>query len=151
MSEEYVVVTAISSHRMRYVIPMSELQKMNEDYQVDPKWALDCVTMGDIEEFSQVHLGEQIVDSVVMDEKEILDLFDSDNDYLKEWDNDYKLAWIHNWKSDPTIEEREAFEKIRQEYMNKRASEKQERYHEYVSRMLREERKAEEKDIYTHG
>ena len=148
MSEEYVVVTTISSHRMRYAIPMSELQKMNEDYQVDPKWALDCVTMEEAEEFSQVHLGEQVVDSVVMNEKEILDLFDSDNDYLKEWDNDYKLAWIHNWKANPTLEEREAFEKIREANVAKKSAEKQERYHDYVTRMLRKDR---EEDIYSHG
>jgi hypothetical protein len=138
MSEEYVVVTTISTHRMRYVIPMSKLQKMNEDCQVDPKWALDVVTMQEAEEFSQIHLGEQIVDSAVMNEKEILNLFDSDNDYLKEWDNDYKLAWIHNWKSNPTPEERESFEKLRQEYADKKAPEKQERYHDFISRMYRE-------------
>lgn len=97
-NEKYVVVTCISTHRMRYVVPMSELQKLNEDYMVDPKWALDCVTCEEVKEFSQMHIGEQIIDSVTMNQDEILDLFDRDNDYLSSWSKDYKLEWIHNWK-----------------------------------------------------
>ena len=95
---EYVVVTAMSTHRMRYVVPMDELQKLNEDYIVDPKWALDLVTCEEVQEFSQMHLGEQIVDSYVMDEDEILDLFDKDNDYLKDWTKEQKIKNIRNWK-----------------------------------------------------
>jgi hypothetical protein len=45
MNDKYVLVTAISTHRMRYAIPMDELQKLNEEHPVDPRWALDCVTM----------------------------------------------------------------------------------------------------------
>src|SRR5210317_1338926 len=135
MSEEYVVVTAISSHRMRYVVPMSELQKMNEDYQVDPKWALDAVTMQEVKEFSQLHLGEQISDMFVMNEDEVLELFDKDNDYASGWTRDYKLAFIQNWKENPSPEEAAEFEKIRQSHFNQR----QERYHEAIGRMYREE------------
>jgi len=97
--KEYVVVTAVSTHRMRYAVPMDELQKMNEDYIVDPKWALDLVTCEDVEEFSQLHVGEQIIDSVVMNEDEILELFDKDNDYLKFWPDDQKIKHIRDWKA----------------------------------------------------
>ena len=82
MNDKYVLVTAISTHRMRYAIPMDELQKFNEEHPVDPRWALDCVTCQEIEEFSQDHLGEQIVDYDVLTEEEILAQFDKDNDYL---------------------------------------------------------------------
>ena len=99
MNSKYVVVTATSTHRMRYVVPMDELQKMNEDYIVDPRWALDLVTCGEVEEFSQIHLGEQIVDCVEMDEDEILELFDKDNDYLKEWSKERKINFIRDWKA----------------------------------------------------
>ena len=114
---EYVVVTCISTHRMRYVVPMDELQKLNEDYIVDPKWALDCVTCEEVGEFSQMHIGEQIIDHVVMNEEEILNLFDNDNDYLKNWDKEYKLAWIRNWKENPSEKEKAEFEKIRAKHM----------------------------------
>ena len=118
MRNEYVVVTCISSHRMRYVVPMDELQKLNEDYIVDPKWALDLVTCEEVYEFSQQHIGEQIIDSVVMNEEEILDLFDKDNDYLKDWSREQKLHHIRQWKE----------------------NEPQERYHDYILRMTKEEK-----------
>jgi len=99
MNDKYVVVTATSTHRMRYVVPMDELQKLNEDYIVDPKWALDLVTCEEVEEFSQMHLGEQIVDCCEMNEDEILELFDKDNDYLKEWSKETKIKFIRDWKA----------------------------------------------------
>ena len=99
MNDKYVLVTAISTHRMRYAIPMDELQKLNEEQPVDPKWALDCVTMQEIEEFSQEHLGEQIVDYDVLTEEEILAQFDKDNDYLTSWTTEQKINYIRDWKS----------------------------------------------------
>ena len=54
MSEKYVIVTAISTHRIRYCIPVSELQAMNTKVPVDGheiEWAEDCVTMNEAEEF----------------------------------------------------------------------------------------------------
>ena len=98
VKEQYVVVTAISSHRMRYAVPMSELQKMNDAYIVKPEWALDAVTMQEVKEFSQDHLGEQICDMDVLDETEILELFDKDNDYLSMWPKEQKLKWIQTWQ-----------------------------------------------------
>ena len=97
-NEKYAVVTAISTHRIRYVIPMDELQKLNTESIVELAWAEDCVTCEEIKEFSQEHLGEQIVDSVEMSEKEVLDLFDRDNDYLSKWTDEEKLEWIRNWR-----------------------------------------------------
>ena len=96
---KYVLVTAISTHRMRYCIPLDELQKLNEEQPVDPKWALDCVVMNEIEEFSQDHLGEQIVDYDVLTEEEILEQFDKDNDYLVSWTTEKKISFIRDWKS----------------------------------------------------
>lgn len=98
MSEEYVVVTTIQTFRHRYVVPMSELQKMNEDSEVNPEWAFDAVIMEEVKEFSQEHLGEQISDMFTMSEEEVLDLFDKDNKYLSGWTKEKKLEWIHNWK-----------------------------------------------------
>lgn len=106
---EYVVVTCISSFRQRYVIPVDELQKLNPDEPVDPSWALDEVTMENVKEFSQRHVGEQIIDAQVVKQPEVLQFFDADNDYLAEWDESYKLAWIKNWKEEPTEEEKSEF------------------------------------------
>jgi hypothetical protein len=94
-NEKYVVVTTVSSYRIRYVVPMSELQKSNEELPVDPWWALDGVTCGDYEEFSQEYIDENIVDWTVENENEILQRFDKENDYLAEWTKKQKLELIY--------------------------------------------------------
>ena len=101
MSEEkYVIVTTFSSYRMRYCIPISALQKLNPDYPVNPEeWAMDSVTINEVDEFSQKWLGEQISDARVLDEKEMLSLFDKDNDYLSSWSEEQKINFVKNWKA----------------------------------------------------
>ena len=94
LSKQYAVVTVIGQFRSRYAIPMDELQAFNPDTPVDPKWALDSVTCQEVEEFSQKFLGEVIIDHAVLEEAEILELFDADNDYLSGWSTEQKLAHI---------------------------------------------------------
>ena len=105
-SKKYVVVTAISSHRMRYVMNVEDLQDLNTSMVItghEEEWAGDTVTAQQVEEFSQDWLGEQIIDTRIVDEEEMLELFDKDNDYLKEWDRDYKIKWVReNLKKGPS-------------------------------------------------
>lgn len=98
---KYVIVTAISSHRMRYCIPVDELQKMNTSVPVkghEREWAMDTVTMQEVKEFSQDHIGEQIIDAQVVDEEEMLRQFNEDNDYLKSWTTEKKIEWVNDWR-----------------------------------------------------
>jgi hypothetical protein len=78
------------------------LQKLNTDVVLDEKmaivWAGDSVVMEEVNEFSQKWLGETIVDTMVLDEKQTLDLFNSDNDYLTTWSNEEKIEFLNNWK-----------------------------------------------------
>ena len=93
--KDYVVVTTISSHRVRYVMHRDDLQKLSPSEPVNAiEWANDTVTNEECEEFSQEHMGEYIVDTVEMNEEDILALFDKDNDYLREWTKDQKIGWI---------------------------------------------------------
>ena len=95
MSKDYVVVTAIASYRMRYVMHRDDLQKLNFEVPVDSvEWANDTVSADECEEFSQEYMGEYIVDSVEMNEDDMLDLFDKDNDYLSKWTKDQKLELV---------------------------------------------------------
>jgi hypothetical protein len=101
--ERYVVVTCISTFRERYCVPVSELQKLNEDFKVLSveeaiSWAQDSVTMEEVREFSQHWLGETILDTFVLDKERMLALFDRDNDYLKNWTEEQKINYVHNWK-----------------------------------------------------
>ena len=98
--EKYVIVTAISSYRMRYCIPVSDLQKMNLDATVNPEeWAMDSVVMDEVDEFSQEWLGEQILDTREITEQEMLSLFDKENKYLESWSTEKKLEHVKNWKA----------------------------------------------------
>lgn len=97
--DQYAIVTTISTHKIRYCIPMSELQKLNTDSPVDLSWAADSVTMQEVDEFSQDWLGEQIVDVEQYDQHSMLQLFDKDNQYLKDWTTSQKLKYIYDWKA----------------------------------------------------
>ena len=99
---KYVIVTAISSYRMRYCIPVDELQELNVEVPVEGReieWAEDCVTCNEVEEFSQKHIGETILDSEIVDEEQMLNKFDADNDYLKDWTREKKIEYVRNWKN----------------------------------------------------
>jgi hypothetical protein len=79
---EWVLVDTIGQFRMRYMV---EVPAGKAEY------ALDTVTMEQAKEFSQVHLGETIVSHRVVTEKEALEIFDKDNDYLAKWDKEVKI------------------------------------------------------------
>ncbi len=79
---EWVLVETISQFRQRYVV---EVPKGKSEY------ALDSVTTEDVKEFSQKHLGETIVSHRVISEKDAMDLFDKDNDYLQGWTDEQKM------------------------------------------------------------
>jgi len=102
-NELYVVTTVISTHRMRYAIPISAMSDDEEDMPLTTDEAItyiqDSVTMQEVKEFSQHWMGENIVDTFVLDKERVLNLFDRDNDYLKEeWTEDRKINFINDWK-----------------------------------------------------
>ena len=102
---KYVIVTAISSHRLRYCIPVDELQQLNTEVPIEGheiEWAEDCVTCGEIQEFSQLHIGQQIIDAIVIDEDAMIKQFDADNDYLAGWTKEKKIKYIRDWKFNKT-------------------------------------------------
>lgn len=79
---EWVLVDAVSSFRMRYMVQVPKGKS---------EWALDTVVMKEAKEFSQEHIGEQIVSHRVVTEREALDICDVDNDYCSKWADDKKI------------------------------------------------------------
>ena len=98
--ERYVVTTVISTHRMRYASPVSALEKVGELPTIPEaiEWTNDSVTMEEVKEFSQHWMGENIVDTFVLDEERVLQLFDRDNPHVADMTKEEKLKQIHNWK-----------------------------------------------------
>ena len=90
---QYVMVTTISSHRVRYAVPV----KNADDQTVEN--VKNMVANEEVEEFSQLWLGEQIIDTQVVDEQRMLEMFDDENRYLSSWSAEQKIdhvkkSWI---------------------------------------------------------
>jgi hypothetical protein len=79
---EWVLVECVSTFRERYMV---EVPKGKAD------WALDTVTLEEAKEFSQEHLGEQIVSHRVVSKEEALALCDKDNEYGSGWSEETKI------------------------------------------------------------
>lgn len=91
MSKDYVVVTCVSQFRSKYVIHKDDLQKLNPDSPVDIDWAAEAVIAEEIEEFSQLHLGEIIIDTTEVTEIDMINMFRTENDYLAD-KNDIEIV-----------------------------------------------------------
>jgi hypothetical protein len=86
---QWVLVECVSTFRQRYMV---EVPVGTDDQGKDKSlWALDTVTMEEAKEFSQEHIGEQIISHRVMTYNEALALSDKDNAYAVSWDNDTKV------------------------------------------------------------
>ena len=90
VATEWVLVETVHTFRHRYMVEVP---------QGKAEYALDTVTCDDAKEFSQEHLGEQIVSHRVVSKDEALVMCDQDNDYASVWDNDHKVATFFTpWK-----------------------------------------------------
>jgi hypothetical protein len=87
---KYVLVDAISTFRQRYAVAVPD--ELSDEKAKE--WAMDTVTCEDAEEFSQLWLGETISSTKVMGKEELLEQFDEDNDYLRQWSDDMKLRCV---------------------------------------------------------
>jgi len=100
---KYVMVTAISTHRVKYCIPIDELKKMDptrDISRIECELAEDSVALEEVKEFSQNHIGESIIESRIVDEKEMLRQFDEENENLiNSWTKKQKIKSVRNWKS----------------------------------------------------
>jgi hypothetical protein len=86
---QWVLVDCINTFRTRYMV---EVPIGTDQFGKDKtEWALDTVTMGDAKEFSQHHVGEQIVSHRVVTKEEALSLCKDDNDYCISWNDETKM------------------------------------------------------------
>jgi hypothetical protein len=101
-NELYVVTTVVSTHRMRYAIPISAMSEEGDmplptDQAIN--YIQDSVTMEEVEEFSQHWMGESIVDTFVLDKERVLNLYKRDNPHVTEAMTDQQiLDRIADWK-----------------------------------------------------
>ncbi len=89
-----VMVETVSSFRIRYVVELPE--------DAEEEMAHDRVLNdGDIKEFSQVHISEEVSGSRVVTNKQYLKVFNEDNMYLRSWKEDSKFtAFVNKWDNE---------------------------------------------------
>ncbi len=94
---QWVLVECVSTFRERYMVEVPVgVDKYGKDKSL---WALDTVTMNEAKEFSQEHIGEQIVSHRIVTKEEALTLCDKDNDYGSSWDDETKIKnFFTTWK-----------------------------------------------------
>jgi hypothetical protein len=95
MSENYVMVTTTSTFRIRYAVPVSELDDTLSP-QEQKTIATQMVLDGEVGEFSQLHIGEVMIDVWDESQEAILERFDIELDYAARWTEEQKLQFIKN-------------------------------------------------------
>ena len=98
MTNKYIVVTAITHNRVRFVIPMDEL---NEEDQLTE--ARTLVENDDVQEFSQTPLTMDVVETVAMTTDEVRKLFDEEVG-LSDWSEEDITEYIADWYNDDEFE-----------------------------------------------
>jgi hypothetical protein len=94
---QWVLVDCVSTHRIRYMVEVPiGIDKYGKDKS---EWALDTVSMNEAKEFSQQHIGEQIVSHRIVTKEEALVMCDKDNDYCSSWNEELKVKnFFTTWK-----------------------------------------------------
>lgn len=87
--KKYAVIKTISTFEHTFVVEMVE-------GETDPRPYADYVVMGEVEEFSQVHVDENILPNSmsVKTEDELIEMFDRENDYLASWTREQKINFF---------------------------------------------------------
>ena len=104
--EKFVVITCVSMHRNRYCVPVSELQKLNEEFDITEdtgkqiEWTKDLVVCDDVKTFSTSYIDENIVDAEILSQTEILERHSAENEVSAcLFSEKERLEQILNWKS----------------------------------------------------
>jgi hypothetical protein len=97
MSDNYVIITTLSHFKLKYAIPQKDFDALGFAEPLDREQLLQLVSNGNVNEFSQTHLGEVVADVSVHTEEDTLTLFDYDNSYLSGWSKDKKIQHLKDW------------------------------------------------------
>lgn len=86
MEKKLYLVETVSMFRMRFVVEAKEAGHAEDEV---------VCNNGDLEEFSQKHIAENIVSTREITADEYMKLFDEDNDYLKQWTDVEKMQFVN--------------------------------------------------------
>ena len=86
MEKKLYLVETVSIFRHRYVVEAKEAEHANDEV---------VCNNGNLEEFSQKHIDENIISTREITPDEYIKIFDVDNDYLKDWTDVQKMQFIN--------------------------------------------------------
>jgi len=86
MEKKLYLVETVSMFRMRFVVEAKEAEHAKDEV---------VCNNGNLEEFSQKHIAENIVSTREITADEYMKLFDEDNDYLKQWTDVEKMQFVN--------------------------------------------------------
>ena len=87
MEKKLYLVETISMFRMRFVVEAKEAGHAEDEVVMNIN--------GDLKEFSQQHIAENIISTREISNEEYLGLFMQDNAYLASWSDEDKLKFIN--------------------------------------------------------
>ncbi len=87
---QLVLVECVSTYHIRYMVEVPK--GIDTEGNDKALWALDTVTMDEAREFSQKHIGEQIISHRVVSRTEALAMCDQENKYGHTWDDELKAS-----------------------------------------------------------
>jgi hypothetical protein len=88
MEKKLYLVETVSMFRMRYVVEAREASHAEDEFVME-------IGKDSFKEFSQKHIDEVIVSTRELSATDYMNLFDSDNDYLKSWPNEQRMSIIN--------------------------------------------------------
>ena len=91
MEKKLYLVETVSIFRHRYVVEAKEAEHANDEVVMNAIGAYN----EDWNEFSQKHVGEDIVSTREITADEYFKIFDEDNDYLKNWTDVEKMQFVN--------------------------------------------------------
>jgi hypothetical protein len=88
---KFVLVDTVLQYRMRYIIEVPDDHNDREYPCTAEQWAADTVTSEEMKEFSQLYLGETIIDTREIAKEEIIPMCNKQNEYCQSWTDEKKL------------------------------------------------------------
>jgi hypothetical protein len=86
MTKQYATFTTISMFKHTYVVEMTEGDKLED--------LADLITCEELEEFSQKHVDESIIDMSTLSQEQMIAKFRKENAYLNSWSDEYIVQWV---------------------------------------------------------
>lgn len=100
MSKKYVLVESTASFKMKYAIPVDDINSHTTSDEDLIAYGKTLVEKEMVIDMYQKYMGDAITDSKILTEDEILEVYDSQFELKSDRTKEDKLKIIDNWEVD---------------------------------------------------